>query len=475
MKTHIAMLLGVLTLSASARTLYVTPGSLSELLAPDASSAPVVSHSRTADDILVLTGSIDARDFETLRSLSGVRELDLSQVSITRYSCYEPLFPGGTVFEEESLPPYALFGLQVERLTLPSSLRSIRQGALAATSLQSLTVPEGVTEIGDDAFYDSPSLEKITLPSSLAVIGRRALANCPSLSAVNLEATSITVLPERVLAATPALRQIGLGKIRKVEREVMSGSGVRYLLLPEAREFAPFALSGMPELQAVSMRRDAIIAEGTLMDAISLTEVTGVPDILPDLFSANCSTFSPTDVMASATSVGRFAFANTGADFFVLSRDVTDIQQSAFAGCSDLYGIDARQLAAFTPEVSPSAFDGICMADVTLLVKEGCERVWSDHPVWGMFNITSSTSGVAMTGEDSDSGLYLSAAADEVTGRASSGPVSLAVYDIDGRRLRFVESPDGQISIPLSELPRGILLLNLTGSHGGSRRIKIIN
>jgi len=465
MKTHIAMLLGVLTLSASARTLYVTPGSLSELLAQDASSPPVVSHSRTADDILVLTGSIDARDFETLRSLSGVRELDLSQVSITRYSCYEPLFPGGTVFEEESLPPYALFGLQVERLTLPSSL----------PSLQSLTVPEGVTEIGDDAFYDSPSLEKITLPSSLAVIGRRALANCPSLSAVNLEATSITVLPERVLAATPALRQIGLGKIRKVEREVMSGSGVRYLLLPEAREFAPFALSGMPELQAVSMRRDAIIAEGTLMDAISLTEVTGVPDILPDLFSANCSTFSPTDVMASATSVGRFAFANTGADFCVLSRDVTDIQQSAFAGCSDLYGIDARQLAAFTPEVSPSAFDGICVADVTLLVKEGCERVWSDHPVWGMFNITSSTSGVAMTGEDSDSGLYLSAAADEVTGRASSGPVSLAVYDIDGRRLRFVESPDGQISIPLSELPRGILLLNLTGSHGGSRRIKIIN
>ena len=73
MKTHIAMLLGVLTLSASARTLYVTPGSLSELLAPDASSAPEVSHSRTADDILVLTGSIDARDFETLRSLSLYR------------------------------------------------------------------------------------------------------------------------------------------------------------------------------------------------------------------------------------------------------------------------------------------------------------------------------------------------------------------------------------------------------------------
>ncbi|MDE7081148.1 MAG: leucine-rich repeat domain-containing protein [Muribaculaceae bacterium] len=475
MKTHLAMLLGVFAFAASARSLHVTPGTLSGLLSPTPSEASGNYHARQADDILILTGSLDARDFESLRSLEGVRSLDLSDVSIMRYSCTEPLFPGGTLFEEATLPPYALFGLQVEQLTLPASLRSISRGALAATSVRTLSVPEGVTEIGADAFYDSPLLEKITLPASLTSLGARAMANCPSLRSVNLDATSVTSLPERVLAATPSLRQVGLSKIRQIGREALSGSGLTYLMLPEARELAPFALSGMPELQAVSIRHDAIMAEGILMDSPSLTEVNGVPDILPDLFTANCTTFSPAGVMATATSIGRFAFANTGADFFVLSREVAQIRQSAFAGCSSLYGIDARQLAAFTPEVDPSAFDGICTADVTLIVKEGCEMVWSNHPVWGMFNITSSTSGVEAVEPDPDSVLSLYVAAGEVTGRTSEGSLSLAVYDIDGHRVRVEASPDSEIRIPLAELPKGILLLNLTDSHGAWRRIKIIN
>ena len=49
-----------------------------------------------------------------------------------------------------------------------------------------IIVPDSVTAVGDDAFFDNCDLEEIILPDSVKSIGRRAFYFCNSLSQISL-------------------------------------------------------------------------------------------------------------------------------------------------------------------------------------------------------------------------------------------------------------------------------------------------
>ena len=49
-------------------------------------------------------------------------------------------------------------------------------------SLISITIPDSVTSIGDEAFSDCTSLTSITIPDSVTSIGDRAFYGCYSLT-----------------------------------------------------------------------------------------------------------------------------------------------------------------------------------------------------------------------------------------------------------------------------------------------------
>ena len=49
-------------------------------------------------------------------------------------------------------------------------------------------IPEGITEIGEDTFYNCSSLESVIIPESVKKIGRHAFYGCSSLEIVHLPA-----------------------------------------------------------------------------------------------------------------------------------------------------------------------------------------------------------------------------------------------------------------------------------------------
>ena len=74
--------------------------------------------------------------------------------------------------------------------SIPSSVRTIGIGAFwLEDSLRSVTIPEGVTSIEQDAFLGT-SLTSVTLPSSVTEIGRVAFRSC--------ELTEVTILGNNV-------------------------------------------------------------------------------------------------------------------------------------------------------------------------------------------------------------------------------------------------------------------------------------
>lgn len=59
----------------------------------------------------------------------------------------------------------------IKNLVLPSSLSTVPSNAFKGSTLTSVTLPEGLTEIGHDAFANCNALKSITLPSSVTTLG----------------------------------------------------------------------------------------------------------------------------------------------------------------------------------------------------------------------------------------------------------------------------------------------------------------
>ena len=69
----------------------------------------------------------------------------------------------------------------LKTISLPTSLVAIDNRAFYRSGLESIKIPEGVTEIGASAFIDCEYLTEVYLPSTIRVIGSQAFLGCHNL------------------------------------------------------------------------------------------------------------------------------------------------------------------------------------------------------------------------------------------------------------------------------------------------------
>ena len=75
----------------------------------------------------------------------------------------------------------------LEEIIVPEGITEIGEGAFwCHRSLKRLLLPAGVTAIGDDAFWDCTALEELHLPAGLLCIGNGAFSECAALEELHL-------------------------------------------------------------------------------------------------------------------------------------------------------------------------------------------------------------------------------------------------------------------------------------------------
>lgn len=99
-------------------------------------------------------------------------------------------------------------GKIVTDLIIPATIDTLQDYALkGCLSIESVSIPEGVTSIGGAAFTHCENLKYVTLPEGLVTIEGGTFAWCESLASVNIPST-ITVISGSAFARCSSLKSI---------------------------------------------------------------------------------------------------------------------------------------------------------------------------------------------------------------------------------------------------------------------------
>ncbi len=418
----------------SALELNVSPGTLASALAGN------------TDTDLRITGSVDVRDLMALAANPGpVTTLDLSDVRIESYTYHRPLWQGHTWFAADELPEYIFIGTPFVRLTLPSSLTALGEGALAASALESLTLPATLNKVGEYAFYE-----------------------CTALKKVDMSASRVSELANATFKGCGALNEISLPSgLHDIGSEVFTGTALQHLDLSGVSHIADFALSGMEKLESVTFDTRAECGRGVLMGNVRLENIVGVPSNVPDLFASHCTALDADAIVAEANVLGACCVASAQGVRLHLADGLSEVGPRVFDGMKHLKDIDATALGTHIPMAFPDAFDGIDCAGISLIVGDDCQDLWRADDQWGKFNIctvsgidrvTGSENGIRLIMQDNCLNVYCIEGIDEVS-----------IYSPEGLRL-YTVTPGGvpDVTVDCSSFDSRVLVV---GARGGERYV----
>lgn len=210
-----------------------------------------------------------------------------------------------------------------------------------------IRIPDGVTSIGNWAFYGYGTLEGITVPNSVTTIGTHAFADCQSLVRITLP-DSITDIGECAFTGTGYFESetnrpdgvLYIGNHLIHAKAELSGD---YTVKDGTKCIAAAAFYNCVELTSVTLPDSVTtIGDGAFSGCTGLSDVTfgnGLTSIGTNAFR-HCVALTGITLPNSVTTIGDSAFYVCDALMSITLPDsVTTIGDSAFVGCIGLTSI----------------------------------------------------------------------------------------------------------------------------------------
>ena len=188
-------------------------------------------------------------------------------------------------------------------------------------NIQSVTIPESVTSIGQSAFEDCFSLDSLIIKDAATSIGKSAFNGCSALTTLSL-GENITMIGDYAFQRCSYLTNVTIPqRVTSIGRQAFYLTDLNTLTIKgpiNSMGYAAFA--GCTNLTSLSLY-DGIqtIGEGAFINSTSLEAVT---------------------IPQSVTSIGASAFANcSNLRTITIPEKVTTIESDTFTGCSYLESI----------------------------------------------------------------------------------------------------------------------------------------
>ncbi len=163
-------------------------------------------------------------------------------------------------------------------LTIPNSVKSIGENAFRyAGSLTSLTIPNSVKSIGEHAFDNATSLTSLTIPNSVTSIGTEAFSNATSLTSLTIP-DSVTSIGDGAFMGATSLTSLTIpDSVTSIGMDAFkNASSLTSLTIPDSvTSIGSSAFSGATSLTSLTIP-DSVetIGEGAFGSLSGLTNIT---------------------------------------------------------------------------------------------------------------------------------------------------------------------------------------------------------
>ena len=240
-------------------------------------------------------------------------------------------------------------------------------GKVYCNMLQEIYIGDGVTSIGNYAFYSCYSLASIIIPNGVTSIGSSAFYSCYSLASI--------IIPDGVTS---------------IGSYAFSGCySLASITIPDGvTSIGSSAFSGCYSLASITIP-DGVTSIGnyTFQNCYSLANViipNGVTSISNYTFQ-NCHSLANVIIPNGVTSIGNYAFSGCySLASIIIPNGVTSIGSYAFSGC---YGMRYYDFSACTsvPDLSnTNAFRNI-PSDCQMLIPAALYDEWSTATNWATY------------------------------------------------------------------------------------------
>ena len=237
-----------------------------------------------------------------------------------------------------------LLDTNMTNISLPTSITTIALSG--CTSLESITIPNNVTLIGDRAFYNCKSLASVTIPDSVTSIGVSAFYGCTSLESITIP-NDVTLIGDWAFYNCKSLASVTIpNSVTSIGWAAFAYCGLKSVFIPDSvTSISTCAFVGCPNLSK-------FIGKFASEDGRCLV----VNNMLNSFAPAGLTEYT---IPNNITLIGDGAFEGSSSLMSITIPDgVTLIGLGAFYDCRDLTNVFCK--CTTPPSLGDSAFYNTC-------------------------------------------------------------------------------------------------------------------
>lgn len=240
------------------------------------------------------------------------------------------------------------------------------------TSIEKITIKEGVTSIGDNAFKGCSGLNSVTIPESVTSIGNNSFSGCTGLAYVNIP-NSVVSIGENAFYQTQWLNFFDDGLIYSNNWLICIKGNLpsENIIIPEGTKgIASGAFGGCIELNSVTIPSSVFyLGDGIFSNCVNLTSVSMPISLvsLPNSTFFGCRSLISFTIPESVMEIGNACFSGcSDLSSIILPEGLSKLGDYAFGGCR---GIKSITIPENVTKLGMGVFSG-CSACKTIKLPE---------------------------------------------------------------------------------------------------------